>query len=136
MEIAILDTGIDKTHPYLSKNVLGGCSVLGDEINYEDDNGHGTLCASVIKKGAPQARIWAWKVLDKNCGTTLKILETALELLKRSPVRLVHMSLSIMDECDTEIVHARVKELADQGKILVCSLANGREVSYPAVWKK
>ena len=134
MEIAILDTGIDRMHTYLAGNVLGGYSVIGEEMHYEDDNGHGTLCASVIKKEAPKAQFWVWKVLDNNNETTLNKLETALELLKESPVRLVHMSLSIMDDCNVGEVHGRIKELADQGKILVCSLTNGRAASYPAVY--
>src|SRR5262245_14163066 len=48
--VAILDTGIDRTHPDLSKSIKGGYNALAgqDTQNYQDDNGHGTHMAGII----------------------------------------------------------------------------------------
>ena len=136
MKLAILDSGIDRMHPYLKDNVLGGCSVIGEKTDYGDDKGHGTLCASVIKKEAPHVRIWAVKVLNENNEATLEKLKAALEALKRTPVRLIYMSLSVTEKCDVREISRLLREMAEDGRIFVCSLMNGRRESFPAVLRE
>lgn len=136
MEIAILDTGINTKHLRLKDTVVGGFTLIDSQNGYEDDNGHGTLCASVIKKEAPESRFWSIKVLDSENCSSLEILERALELLADLPIRLIHMSLSVLDDCDNKDLHRLCKVLLQQGKIVVSSLANGRDVSYPACFKE
>ena len=74
--IAILDTGIDYTHPDLGGcigptcKVRGGYDFANSDSNPMDDNGHGTHCAGiaaangVIKGVAPDARLLAVKVCN------------------------------------------------------------------------
>jgi subtilisin family serine protease len=73
VDVAILDTGIDLTHPDL--NVAGGVDCLGTVCvaGGNDDNFHGTHVAGIVgalDNGvgvvgiAPGARLWAVKVLD------------------------------------------------------------------------
>ena len=74
VDIAILDTGIQKNHPDL--NVAGGHNcTLGGTSQYGDGNGHGTHVAgtaaardngSGVVGAAPGARLWAMKVLDSS----------------------------------------------------------------------
>jgi len=68
-KIAILDTGIDYTHPYLDNNYRSEC----DFIN--NDNGHGTSVAGILAAEdnnigvlgvAPEASIYAVKVLKSS----------------------------------------------------------------------
>ena len=90
--IAIIDTGVDYTHPDLKDNYLGGydfvtCDKFGDEEcimpRPEDDDpmddslqGHGTHCAGIalgtgnISNGkyagvAPDAKYYAYKIMNK-----------------------------------------------------------------------
>ena len=70
-DIAILDTGIDLTHPDL--NVYNEISFVNGITSANDDNGHGTLVAGIaaaknngfgVVGVAPGARLWDVKVLD------------------------------------------------------------------------
>src|SRR6185503_10472802 len=71
VDIAILDTGIDLTHPDL--NVYRAVSFTADSTDGNDGVGHGTHVAgtaAALDNGfgvvgvAPGARLWAVKVLD------------------------------------------------------------------------
>jgi subtilisin family serine protease len=74
--VAIIDTGIDYTHPDLGGGVgpgykvLGGYDFVNDDADPMDDNGHGTHCAGIVaangtlKGVAPDASLMGFKVLD------------------------------------------------------------------------
>ncbi|GAG81134.1 unnamed protein product, partial [marine sediment metagenome] len=74
--IAIIDTGVDYTHPDLGGCFGSGCKVIGgydfinDDADPMDDHGHGTHCAAtaagdgVLKGVAPYADIISYKVLS------------------------------------------------------------------------
>jgi subtilisin family serine protease len=76
VKIAIIDTGVDYTHPDLGGCYGVGCKVAGgyDFINKDndpmDDQGHGTHVSAtaagngVLKGVAPDATIYSYKVLD------------------------------------------------------------------------
>jgi subtilisin family serine protease len=74
VDIAVLDTGIQKDHPDL--NVVGGYNCTGsNSSSYGDGNGHGTHVAGTaaakdnnagVVGAAPGARLWAMKVLNDN----------------------------------------------------------------------
>jgi subtilisin len=76
VDIAVIDTGIDSTHPDL--NVVGGVN-CSTGTTYEDGNGHGTHVAGTaaaldnadgVVGVAPGARLWAVRVLDdRGSGT-------------------------------------------------------------------
>ena len=75
VKIAILDTGIDSTHPDLAGRVAVSVDFT-DDSNVDDLFGHGTHCASIaagtgaasggLYRGvAPSATLWNVKVLDR-----------------------------------------------------------------------
>ena len=85
--IAIIDTGIDYTHPDLGGcfgencKVVGGYDFVNDDLDPMDDHGHGTHCAAtaagngILKGVAPGAKIYAYKVLNgQGSGKTSNII--------------------------------------------------------------
>jgi subtilisin len=74
VKVAVIDTGIDYTHPDLSTNYKGGFDFVNNDNDPMDDNGHGTHVAGIIAAEdndigvvgvAPEAHLYAVKVLDK-----------------------------------------------------------------------
>jgi type VII secretion-associated serine protease mycosin len=72
--IAVLDTGVDLSHPEFAGRLVPGFDFIGDDTNATDDLGHGTMVAGVaaaatnnnvgIAGVAGQAKIMPIKVLD------------------------------------------------------------------------
>jgi subtilisin family serine protease len=85
VDIAVVDTGISFTHPEVAPNL----EVQGDYTNTtgngNDDNGHGTSAAGIIagvSQGmAPQADLWAIKVLKANGSSTATSVLAGLNAL-------------------------------------------------------
>jgi subtilisin family serine protease len=68
--IAIMDSGVDYTHPDLGGCVGENCKVIGgyDFFNDDDDpmdsDSHGTAVAGIVAQTAPLASIFAYKVCN------------------------------------------------------------------------
>ena len=98
--VAIVDTGIDYTHPDLGEcdyssfidktcsKVIGGWNFVDGNDNPMDDNGHGTHCAGItagtglggLKGVAPDAKLYAYKVLDSSGSGSVSNIISALEM--------------------------------------------------------
>lgn len=138
VKIAIVDTGIDKTHEYLQNNIIGGVAFESkDEYilvsdDYEDKNGHGTSCASIIKKEFEEVEFFIVKALDKFGEASIQVLEEALKYLLNIDVKIINLSLSVIESDLVHDLYNICEELNKQGKLIICSVANGFEFSYPA----
>jgi subtilisin len=142
VKVAVFDTGIDRTHPDLAPNLIGGFNAIADDNSdaYADDNGHGTAMAGIIaarlnRTGvvgvAPRALLYAVKVLDKNGrGHTSDTLYALSVIADRTDIRLINMSygtaLATPDLAPLEpLLKAAVQRITQLGKILVASRGNG-----------
>ncbi|HEX8923581.1 MAG TPA: S8 family serine peptidase, partial [Patescibacteria group bacterium] len=73
--VAVIDTGIDLTHPDLAANIVANTTCVARTNDGNDDNGHGSHVAGTIAAVdntigvvgvAPQAKLIAVKVLDSS----------------------------------------------------------------------
>jgi subtilisin family serine protease len=89
--VAVLDTGIDYTHPELG-NYIGGHDFENGDMDPFDDNGHGTHVSGTIAAAdndddtsvvgvAPQANLIALKVLDEYGSGSFSSVVAALDWL-------------------------------------------------------
>lgn len=67
VKVAVLDTGVDGTHPFLKDNVLEGFDALNFKTiqkgSFSDFDGHGTHVAGLVNFFAPKASIIPVRVL-------------------------------------------------------------------------
>lgn len=110
LAVAVLDTGINWSHPEL-QNVDAQGDYTNTTGNGFDDEGHGSSCAGIIAGTsggmAPQAHLWAMKVLDSEGSGSLSYSVEALNEVydfRNSfdfPARVVSMSLNSPDIYDS-----------------------------------
>ncbi|MFB6818347.1 S8 family serine peptidase [Streptomyces sp. NPDC056347] len=135
-KVAVLDTGIDATHPDVKDRVVESRSfVPGEEVN--DKHGHGTHVASTIagsgaasdgtNKGvAPGADLIVGKVLsNEGSGADSGIIE-AMEWAKAEGADVVSMSLgsSVPDDGSDPMSQAVNALSADGGPLFVIAAGN------------
>ena len=143
--VAVLDTGIDYTHPDLGGCIGTGCKVAGgynfvegeDVTNAIDKHGHGTHVAGIIAaKGtltgvAPDVTLYAYKVLsDQGWGMESGIiaaLEKAVDPdrnpLTDDQIDIVNMSLGGSGAPDSPISEAANNAMA-AGVVVVVAAGN------------
>ena len=73
--IAIIDSGTDASHSGVG-NVAGGVQIqIGEKgevmlsDDYYDCAGHGTACAGIIRKKAPDAMLYSVRIFDESLIT-------------------------------------------------------------------
>lgn len=83
--VAVLDTGVDATHPALAGRIVGGVDLVDadadpSEVGSSADAGygHGTMVASLVAQVAPGARILPIRVLDPQGRGNLWVLAEGL----------------------------------------------------------
>lgn len=142
IKVAVVDTGIDYTHPDL-KNYRGGISFVPTETDPKDHNRHGshvagTIAASMNDFGvigvAPSAYLYAVKVLGSAGQGNWSWLIAGLDWCITNKMQVVNMSLGSPTAAPTAV--ESICNLAwENGLILVAAAGNEgtqKPVGYPA----
>jgi len=159
IDVAVLDTGIDLDHPDLVDNIAGGIGFIGNTTG-QDDNyqilfrtwGHGTHCAGIIAAAdndfgvlgvAPQARLWAVKVLSKRGSGSFATIIDGIDWVAesrtdqtREPIEVINMSLGGEGEDDgncgytnNDPLHQAICNVVELGVTVVVAAGNETEDS-------
>jgi subtilisin family serine protease len=140
--VAILDTGIDATHPDLVDAVADASDFTNSASGTTDKFGHGTHVASIVTGNnvpymgvAPDTRLIIGKVLnDHGSGTESQVL-AGMEWAANSGAQVINMSLGDDTPSDgTDLVSQAVNRLTAQtGALFVVAAGNnGRTPGTPA----
>jgi len=142
--IAILDSGVDMTHPDLIHKIAGtGRDFVNDDLNASDDYFHGTAVAGVaaaetnnnegIAGVAWNAKILPVKVLDASgLGTAERVADGVRWAADRG-ARVINLSLGFLEASYT--LSTAVQYAFDKGCVLVAAAgSNGGSVEYPAAF--
>jgi subtilisin len=123
-------------HPDLK--VAGGQNCIDPKVSYKDDNGHGTHVAGTIAANgedivgvAPEASLYAIKVLDASGGGTIATVIDGINWAVKNKMNIVNMSLGGPSSSGLE---KAVKAAGAAGLIIVAASGNDpkAEVSAPA----
>lgn len=147
--VAVIDTGIDYTHPDLAANYDGGYDYVSGDSDPFDDHGHGTHVSGTIAAAlnnptgtpareegvvgvAPHARIRAYKVCDANGACSDFAIDQAIVQAAADGAKVINMSLG-------DVVYSRSMDDAVQvawsdGLVIVAGAGNNasNELFYPA----
>lgn len=148
VNVAVVDTGIDLTHPDLAAHIKGGINTIYPanpyrrDSSYTDDNGHGTHVSGII--GAinntigvvgvgPQINLYAVKVLDMNGSGYLSDIIEGLQWCASHNIKVANMSLGTTS--DIISFHQAIQAAYNAGITLVAAAGNdgkANSVEYPA----
>lgn len=101
LKIAHIDSGINEWHPHIGKVAGGVAFKVGNdgkiviEQNFEDQLGHGTAVAGVIKEQVPEAKIWAVKIFHDRLSAYIEVLCAAIEWCIDNQMDLINLSLGV-----------------------------------------
>src|SRR3990167_1380796 len=153
VNVAIIDTGIDKDHADLIDNLKGGVNFVSkspakpaDPNKWDDDNGHGTHVAGIVAAvdneigvigTAPEAYLWAVKVLDRNGSGYVSDVIDGITWAMNNGMQVINMSLGTAS--DIQAMHDAVDAAYVAGVVIVAAAGNSgdgdgstNEVIYPA----
>jgi subtilisin family serine protease len=146
INIALLDTGINKNHPDFSIRYIQYGNIHNSWNDVLDNNGHGThlgglICANSKKNTGiiglvPGAKLTVFKVINDDISVNIESVTKALESIAASDnIDLVNMSFNITNEEFTKLTSI-IKKIYLKGIVMTAAAGNGRYLQsrcyYPA----
>jgi subtilisin family serine protease len=152
INVAVVDTGIDTSHPELAANIASGKNCT-TRPNFQDENGHGTHVAGIIaavnnssgvRGVAPNAKLWPVRVLDQSGNGNESWVVCGLDFVdqnspaKGGTIKIANLSL-VADggddgNCgftDGDAIHQAVCRLVADGVTVIAAAGNeGRDVKH------
>ncbi len=126
--IAVLDSGINPTHPHVGGVRAGwNANAGGVAEDWFDRAGHGTAVAGAIHSLAPAAELLAVKIFDRGLRTNIEAIERGIEWSLSQGADLINLSLGTTNADHAERLSAWVR----QGAIWISAARSGDEDAYP-----
>lgn len=147
--VAVLDTGVDYNHPDLKGKIILGPDYIDKDNDPKDEHGHGTHVTGIICAGinnsegivgvAPNVKVMAIRILDKNGNGSLYNIAKAMAYAANNKVRVINLSLGsppggIILKTIAYFVGNYVER---KGALLIAAAGNeGGKVGFPAASSK
>jgi subtilisin family serine protease len=133
--VAVLDSGVDATHPDLAGRVVAGPDLVDGDALPDDPTGHGTHVAGIIAAAAgngiggagvaPAARILAVRVLDAGNNGSAESVAVGIDAAVAAGADVVNISFNWSQASpQLEAVTAAMQRAADAGVLLVVAAGN------------
>ncbi len=139
--VAIVDSGIEAGHPELAGKVVEsvearveGSRVVFDQSTAGDSAGHGTACAGIIAKIAPDARFASIKVLGAGGLGDGQVFIAGLEYAIKKRYKVINLSLGTTKPQFFAPLHDMLDRAYQAGCIVVAAANNLPQPSFPSVF--
>lgn len=141
IRVAVIDSGWDRALD--EPRVLPGVGFVDPADDFamarnDDDHdvlGHGTACADLILRVAPDARVIPVKVFGKVLETSPGTLHAALLWAIEAGVQVINVSLGTRLEGTLHPLYAACEKARRAGIIVVAAGHNANDWSYPAIFE-
>ena len=141
VEIAVIDSGIDAGHPDLFGKVTVSVEAHADNkrVIFQpsetgDSAGHGTSCAGIVAKIAPDARFTSIKVLGAGGIGDGQAFLAGLEYAIKNRIRVINLSLGTTKPHFFAPLHDLLDRAYQAGCIVVAAANNLPQPSFPSVF--
>lgn len=139
--VAIVDSGIEGGHPELKGKVIEsvearveGNRVVFDPSTGGDSAGHGTACAGIIAKIAPDAKFASIKVLGAGGLGDGQVFIAGLEYAIKKRYKVINLSLGTTKPQFFAPLHDMLDRAYQAGCIVVAAANNLPQPSFPSVF--
>lgn len=141
IRVAVVDSGWDRRID--EPRVLPGVGFVDPDDDFalarnDDDSdvlGHGTACADLVLRIAPDARVVPVKVFGKVLETSPGTLHAALMWAIEAGVQVINVSLGTRLEGTLHPLYAACEKARRAGIIVVAAGHNANDWSYPAIFE-
>ncbi len=139
--VAIIDSGIETDHPDIAGKTIEsvearveGNRVVFDPSTAGDSAGHGTACAGIIARIAPDARFASIKVLGAGGLGDGQVFLAGLEYAIKQKYKVINLSLGTTKPQFFAPLHDMLDRAYQAGCIVVAAANNLPQPSFPSVF--
>lgn len=128
--VAVLDTGVDASHPFLADRLVPGYDALAPDTAPDEEAtgttnaayGHGTMVAGIVARVAPNARIMPIRVLDADGnGEVLGVID-GIRYAATHGAQVINLSLG--SPYRSAFLEAAITEARLAGCIVIAAAGN------------
>ncbi|MCE7747899.1 MAG: S8 family serine peptidase [Candidatus Heimdallarchaeota archaeon] len=148
IKVAIVDSGIDYTHPDLNDNYVSGRDYVNDDYDPMDDNGHGTHVAGIVGAEdnniisvigvAPKVSLYGVKVLNSGGSGTWSDIIAGINWAAENEMDIINISIGGRE--GDSLLEEAINRVWDLGIVVVAAAGNylliNPGVDYPAKYEK
>ncbi len=139
VKVAIIDSGVNPNDPRLAGVNIEGWHLELSATNHaaiggdwHDKNGHGTDIAAAILELAPDAEIWAVRIMDERLRTSADLMAAGIETAYRNGAHVINLSLGTKDMGKALLLRDAC-HLATEANAVVLAAAHPKgDRAYPA----
>ena len=137
--VAVLDTGIDDSHPALSGRTVDGYDYIEDDSDPTEERqqkdtdgngvvdqsfGHGTFVAGLAGLVAPEASIMPMRVLDSDGFGSVVVIAQAMRDAADDGADVINLSFGTESSRPSAVLERAIDDVRDEGVAVVVSAGN------------
>ncbi|MEU1420873.1 S8 family serine peptidase [Kitasatospora sp. NPDC005751] len=137
VRVCVVDSGVEAGHPLVGE-VAASHAVVGrdggltvERVEPMDTCGHGTACASIVRRVAPGCELHSVRILGENGGGTGAALLAGLSWAIEQRFDVINLSLSTSRPQFSQVLREMADDAYFNRSVIVASAHNSRIESFP-----